>query len=377
MTTVAAKPEPKYLTSMVTVHGLSVYFSGGDPLLVPKASPMYDEILDRLNTGNHTNLYELVNLAARVKAHTKGKFTIVEKNGVEVIMLYNQPMPSALSELLLDFVDAGVKTDALEKFWQNCCKNPSEASRQALYGFIKANNMTLTDDGCFIGYRSVRSNFTDHHTGRMDNSVGATVTMDRDKVDPVAENTCSAGLHIAAWGYASTFYNSGVRIEVKVNPKDVVTVPPDYNNQKMRVCEFKVLRQVDGERSELLHPDTFVDQEVEDTGTVEVDGEADIAAPTTDSVNLTICSNGGVNIPASLVKAWGLSEGDLVWYCYDDDEDIVRITKNCCGNDDCFSRKVDKHNSIRLGSKAFDAWGLDAGDYVVAEIVDGDIEIYL
>lgn len=380
------KADPRYLTSMVTAHGLSVYFSGGDPLIVPKQSSMFNEIVSRINTGNFSNLYELVNLAARIKSHTKGKFTLVEKDGVDVVMLYNQPMPSALSELLLNFVDSGVKTDPIEKFWQNCCKNPSEESRQALYGFIKANNMTLTDDGCFIGYRSVTKDFKDHHTGTFDNSVGTTVKIDRNSVDPDPNNTCSKGLHVAAWNYAWSVFggSNGVTIEVKVNPKDVVTVPPDYNQQKMRVCEFHVLRQVFSERSELLHPDTFVDQNIdnEDDGMDEAEfydadyNEDNSVNDSSNEYSLTICSNGGLNIPASMVRAWGLSEGDTVCYCYDEDSDCVRISKNCCGaNDDCFSRKVDAHNSIRIGSKVFESWGLDAGEYVLAKYVGDDIEI--
>lgn len=371
MTCTATKTDPAYLTSMVTDNGLAVYFSGSDPLLVPITSPMYDEIVERVAKGQLNNIFELVNLAARVKAHTKGRFRLVEKDGVDVVMLFNQAMPVALSELLLDFVDNKTPTDALERFWQNCCKNPSEASRQSLYSFIKANNMTLTDDGCFIGYRSVRTNFTDHHTGRFDNSVGATVKMERKDVDSNANNTCSSGLHVAAWDYAWNAFGgrNGVTIEVKVNPKDVVTVPPDYNEQKMRVCEFKVLRQVTAENTSLLHPDTFVDQEVEDSGEVEVKGEADISA---DKYNLTVCTNGGVNIPAALAKAWGVKEGDTVWYCYNEYDDEVQVLKNCCGlNDDCFARRVDKHNSIRLGSKVFYEWCLQAGDYVEA-IIDGD-----
>jgi hypothetical protein len=36
-------------------------------------------------------------------------------------------------------------------------------------------------------------------------------------------------------------------LEVKVSPQDVVAVPPDYSQQKMRVCRYTVLRQTDQE----------------------------------------------------------------------------------------------------------------------------------
>lgn len=378
MTTTAT---PTYRFHQATTKGVTVFFTGADPLAVPASSPMYEDILEKLATGDHKNLYTIVNVAAKVKAHTKGRFHVVEQeDGSETIFLFNQPMPAALSTLVLDFVEAKQPTEAIEKFWQNCCRNPSEESRKDLYDFIIANNMTLTDDGCFIGYRAIRSDFKDLYTGKIDNSIGAVVKMDRDKVDANRNNTCSSGLHVASWTYAHDHYGAWNRgevfVEVKVNPKDVVTVPPDYDQQKMRVCEFKVLRQISGERSTLLHPDTFVDQEVEDAGSVEVESEATIAVDET--FNLPVCTNGGVNIPSVLAKKLGVTEGDKVHACYDEDEDEVIVRKDCCGmSDDCASRTVDKHNSIRLGSTLFKAWELTDDDSVEAVYDATENEIIL
>lgn len=46
-------------------------------------------------------------------------------------------------------------------------------------------------------------------------------------------------------------------VEVLINPKNVIAVPRDYNAQKMRVCEYKVIRRLDNleeakERTELF-----------------------------------------------------------------------------------------------------------------------------
>ena len=235
---------PRYLNYFKTNQGLTIFFSGHDPISVASTNPMYDELQNKLRAGVIRGLYQLANLASCVKAQTKGKFVLVEKDGMDVVLLHGVPMPPALSEYTLRFVEQKFNTDFIERFWKNCCKNPSEESRESLYGFLMANNMTLTDDGCFIGYRSIRNNWTDHRTGTMDNSIGAEPSMPRSEVDPDPRNTCSRGLHIAAWGYASTFFGHGRVVEVKVNPADVVTVPPDYNNQKMRVCKFKVINEV-------------------------------------------------------------------------------------------------------------------------------------
>jgi bifunctional DNA-binding transcriptional regulator/antitoxin component of YhaV-PrlF toxin-antitoxin module len=371
---------------------LSIFFEGTNPLLVPKSNPMYSEIREKLANGLRKGLYTIVDLAAKIKSATKGKFTLIEQDGTDVILLYGKAMDSELSDMVIKFVDAKQPTEALENFWKNCCLNPSKESRESLYGFIQANGFTLTTDGCFIGYRSVTSDFKDHRTRTMDNSVGATVSMDRNKVDPDPNNTCSSGLHVAAWDYAWNAFGGhrGTCVEVKVNPKDVVTVPPDYDNQKMRVCEFKVVSVVTQSRDTLVHPDTFNDaDEVEDTSWNEVDGDDDVNGDTEKDSTvyiLSVCKDGGVNIPAALARAAGANIGDIAYAFNDTQDEIVYVGKdgslvynqvNDADSEMVSARRfVDKHNSIRFGPALFADWNLDAGDQVEAKIDrDGDIEI--
>ena len=375
MTTVTS-PTPTFLNSFKTGDAVNVFFSGHDPITVAKQNSLYATIEEKLRTGDTSDLYELATFAARVKQHSGGKFILVEKDGRNVVLLHNKPMPPALSEFTLQFVEQGFDTDFIERFWKNLCQNPSEQSRESLYAFIEANNMTLTDDGCFIGYRSIRENWTDHATGRMDNSIGSTVSMDRSGVDSNPNNTCSTGLHVAAWSYASSFgYRASRLVEVKVNPRDVVTVPPDYNQQKMRVCEFVVLSEVTEERNSLVHPDTFVDASEAgddwDTGSlVDSDTNATVVSNGSEVFVMNVTTSGGVNVPKELAKKAGFAVGDTANACYDRATDTVRISKACCNaGTACASRTVDNHNSIRLGSSVFGAWDLVQGDHVEGRVV--------
>ena len=74
------------------------------------------------------------------------------------------------------------------------------------------------------------------------------MTIAREKVDKNREQTCSTGLHVASYNYAKG-YSGDVMIMVKVNPRDVVAVPTDYNNEKMRVCQYEVMGFVNEELS--------------------------------------------------------------------------------------------------------------------------------
>jgi hypothetical protein len=102
--------------------------------------------------------------------------------------------------------------------------------------------------------------------------------MARDLVDDNPNNTCSAGLHVACFDYAKGF---GSRlVEVKVNPRDVVCVPTDYNGTKMRTCRFEVVAECVKMRTEELygHDKTEISEyDEEQQQTEEERGEALIA----------------------------------------------------------------------------------------------------
>jgi hypothetical protein len=70
-------------------------------------------------------------------------------------------------------------------------------------------------------------------------------------VDEDPNNTCSYGLHVANWDYAYNNYGgkSDIMLEVEVDPADVVAIPVDYNQSKMRVCKYKVINVVSQESS--------------------------------------------------------------------------------------------------------------------------------
>jgi hypothetical protein len=126
---------------------------------------------------------------------------------------------------------------------ENLLENPSKRSVDELYGFLEKNNLPITPDGHFLAYKKVRNDYKDVYSGTMDNSPGQVVTMPRNKVDDDKDRTCSVGLHFCSEGYLNHFGGERVVI-VKVNPRDVVSIPSDYNNTKGRACQYEVIGEV-------------------------------------------------------------------------------------------------------------------------------------
>ncbi len=231
-----------------TPNGITVVF---DDKMIPLVSgnPLFSQVQAAVLRKNTGQVELLLDKAKMLKRQTGGKFWVDESG---LITMAEGPLPEALSKRLLVLVDENLPTEGLETFWHNLKDNPSKESVKDLYAFLEHNGIPITSKGTFIAYKRVAENFHDLRTGKFDNTPGQVVKMDRDAVDHDRNNTCSTGLHVAAWNYAEGFYGNGHLLEVEVNPRDVVAVPPDYGNEKMRVCEYTVIRVAGKPREEPL-----------------------------------------------------------------------------------------------------------------------------
>ena len=211
---------------------------------ISRGDVRYPKIIDAIRAGT---LEEIPSLLDTDTVLSKFGLTLV--NGI--LNLNGEALPETLSDRVLRLIEENLPIDILVKFWTNLKSNPSFNSRKMLYKFLEHNGHPLTEDGCFIAYRGVNEDFKDVHTNTFDNSPNSVCKIDRTQVDDNPNNTCSHGLHVASFDYAKDF---GQRlVEVKVNPKDVVCVPVDYNGTKMRVCEFQVLAECDAIRTEAVY----------------------------------------------------------------------------------------------------------------------------
>lgn len=160
---------------------------------------------------------------------------------------YNgEPVEGVLVERLLDMLAQGFDIMPMVRFMENLYRNPAEHAREELYLWLEKAELPITDDGCFLAYKSVRSDFLSHHDAKTDNTPGRIVSMPRQDVDPVRDNVCSRGLHFCSKEYLRTAYGgSGTIVILKINPADVVSIPSDYDNTKGRAWQYEVLEAID------------------------------------------------------------------------------------------------------------------------------------
>lgn len=234
------------LSYAITDNNITVNYNG-QTHIISRSDKLADQLIDKLRNNLKEEIPDLISAAQRIEKYTNGVFKVESGQ----IILDGHPVHEGLSRKILDFQADGLPFEPLVNFAKNLMRNPSNRAVNELFQFLEKNDHPITEDGKFIAYRKVRSDFKDIYTGKMDNSVGNTVEMPRNKVNEDSNQTCSHGLHVANWDYSCNKYGSSTdtMLEVEVDPADVVAIPSDYNQSKMRVCRFKVLSVVDKEHS--------------------------------------------------------------------------------------------------------------------------------
>lgn len=224
---------------LITDGNITVNYDG-ETHIIKRVDALADRLIEAIKSEDWEAIPNLVSASKRVEAYSNGNFLV--KDGL--VYVNGVAASQVLSDKIVRFSNEGLPFKPLLKFAENLQSNPSFRAVNELYQFLEKNLHPLTDNGCFIAYKKVRKDFKDAYSGKFDNSVGNVVEMPRNQVNEDANQTCSHGLHVANWDYAHNVYSAGdggIMLEVEVNPIDVVAVPIDYNNAKMRVCKYKVL----------------------------------------------------------------------------------------------------------------------------------------
>lgn len=223
----------------------------------------YKLIMDNLSSASESELLELVDIQTAVASFSHGKVEV--KNGK--VFYEGDEVHGAISKRILEFMSKGLPFEPLVNFLNNLMDNPSMQSQKELYDFLEHQYLPVTEDGCFLAYKAVRSDYMDKYAGKFRNKVGDVCEMTRAKVDDNRGVGCSQGLHAGALNYVAGYgsLEAGDKIViVKINPKDVVSVPNDCNCEKLRTCRYEVVGEYQGELLKPLYKAEFSDDDYHD-----------------------------------------------------------------------------------------------------------------
>ena len=194
------------------------------------------------------------------------------------IFFGEQRLEETLANHMMSLLD-GENTPKDEKMWRSYVKfldnlhqNANEDIRKQLFRWMEYENKSgngfgITEDGFLVGYKGCGGTILEpmsvfsgnaivdgvEYNGNIPNRAGSVIQMPRSAVQNDPSVGCSVGLHVGTRDYAVKW--APVLLLVKVNPRDVVSVPYECDSQKMRVCEYTVLKVTDAsEEHTMYHP---------------------------------------------------------------------------------------------------------------------------
>jgi hypothetical protein len=226
--------------ALITGSGRVSAIVEGVSYIMDTDHPKYKQAIDAIRQNNWEEFVELVNITKQVNSYFSNAGVEI-KNGC--IFFNNEIIHNTLTKRILDFMSKNLPHEPLLKFFNNLMENPSKRAVDELYAFLEAGELPITEDGHFLAFKNVRSNYYDIHSGTFRNQVGDVCEMPRNRVDEDKERTCSYGLHFCSIKYLPHFRDSdgGKTMILKINPKDVVAIPADYENAKGRCSRYEVV----------------------------------------------------------------------------------------------------------------------------------------
>lgn len=249
---------------------------GSKPKTIFNNSKNYDLVRKFLLEKGH-NAYKDIKKVLEpeiIEIISDGKFKLIDYNGTKKILYEDMVISNKMSNYIIEYYVKGYSYKHLINFFNNIMDIPKTYSNRNgdtvrfehreetindIFDFITKYHYPITEDGCVIADRMVKSDMGSWSKSIYDNKrlfyyPGTIVELPRSECDHNRNHTCSAGIHVRNWGYNLSIGDR--KIYVKFNPRDIVSIPYE-NCEKMRVCRVEVLPE-NYQSSSLNLKDSFI-----------------------------------------------------------------------------------------------------------------------
>lgn len=232
--------------------------------------PNFDAIISRARAGDENvgELFDMVETANKRFTEYSDRISV----SGNTLLFDGEEQDNYLAKAIVAFIREDKEFMPLVRFMDKLATNPNVHSREQLYRWLEKWDFLIHDDGDLIAYKSVYRKpnglfssasgtaFVNGEKikGQIPNNVGSIVTMPRTDVVHDPHVGCSTGLHAGSYEYARDF-SGDTMLMVKINPRDVVSVPTDCADQKIRVCRYEVLKEVQGKSDVWSYVDNYTE----------------------------------------------------------------------------------------------------------------------
>jgi hypothetical protein len=226
------------------------------PIVFDPTHPEYTALVECVRTGNEGEFIRLIETGHTIENWSEGDFQFIDG----FLFYDDEPVRKVITNRIVQMLKENWDHKPMLKFLENLYENVSNRAVNEFYDWIQHKGLAITPDGCILGYKGVvvyegvnqddlngnpltNGDLVDKYTGNSyRNNVGDEVTMKRRKVDDNCNNGCGTGLHAGTFEYASSWAGDGGKVVlVKIDPRDVVSIPVDCDFQKLRCSKYTVV----------------------------------------------------------------------------------------------------------------------------------------
>ena len=241
-------------------NGSITVFVSGSPITVEKEDVNYACIRQAIIDKDWETVAENASKTLLVETFGNGELKVADG----AIYYKGEAIHNYVVDRIFEFMAEGIEATPLINFLDKLLGNPSKRCLDELFAFLEYGNMPLDPDGDFYAYKAVRSDWTDKHTGTIQNKIGDIVEVPRNAVDDDSSHACSHGLHAGSLAYVKSFGSGDdIYIIVKINPQDVVSVP-SHDTRKLRCRRYEITGLYNGPLPSTLYKDNDDDYDDDD-----------------------------------------------------------------------------------------------------------------
>jgi hypothetical protein len=242
------------IESIISGDGTVCIMYNGEMHVINTEHPAHSEIV--AHRYNEDKLLQLLDIRMAIKSWL-GADTEITEDGR--ILYRGVEQDGQMVGRILEQCRKGFDITPSVMFFENCLANPGATGPdgehiegykviEQLYGFLQAKQFPLTDDGCFLAYKNVArsddGNLWDGWTykeskqrGTFLYNPGCIAQEPREVCCSDPKRSCGRGLHAGNFSYVT---DSRPSVVVKVNPRDVVSVP-ETETCKLRACRIQII----------------------------------------------------------------------------------------------------------------------------------------
>lgn len=126
----------------------------GETFTVGPDHPAYRQILDCLATNQADLLLSILSPKKAVATFTEGRITY--DPNTDTVLLDGQPCHSYVARRAVELAQKRLPFQHLLRFLDRLAQNPSMRATRELFLFLERENIPITADGKFVGFKRVR-----------------------------------------------------------------------------------------------------------------------------------------------------------------------------------------------------------------------------